>query len=235
MWRRVYGLCFWMGYKQWWDWHRVWLSLHWCGWYLQHHQGLLPSSLARIFWLWRIFVQILPFSSVSFLVVYINQEGNKAVSIDGYEDVGESDSALLCATVQQPISVGIDGSTWDFQLYTSVSPIPIHQLKLTTYSKSLNWYICNFNWNGRWMIDTRFQFTWRNLKQAINHLDYILTNDMIWSGYLRWWLFGRSRWDWPCSFNSGIWLWRWWRLLDSEEFMGNRVGNGGIHIYQKEY
>lgn len=71
-------------------------------------------------------------------MVYINQEGNKAVSIDGYEDVGESDSALLCATVQQPISVGIDGSTWDFQLYTSVSPIPIHQLKLTTYSKSLN-------------------------------------------------------------------------------------------------
>ncbi|XP_059438997.1 low-temperature-induced cysteine proteinase-like [Corylus avellana] len=47
------------------------------------------------------------------------KEGNKAVSIDGYEDVGESDSALLCATVQQPISVGIDGSTWDFQLYTS--------------------------------------------------------------------------------------------------------------------
>ena len=68
------------------------------------------------------------------------QEGYKAVSIDSYEDVGESDSALLCATVQQPISVGIDGSTWDFQLYTSVSPIPIHQkmmLKLATYSKSL--------------------------------------------------------------------------------------------------
>lgn len=43
------------------------------------------------------------------------------VTIDGYTDVAESDSALLCATVQQPISVGIDGSSIDFQLYTSVS------------------------------------------------------------------------------------------------------------------
>lgn len=50
-----------------------------------------------------------------------NQEETKVVTIDGYTDVGESDSALLCATVQQPISVGIDGSAIDFQLYTSVS------------------------------------------------------------------------------------------------------------------
>lgn len=49
------------------------------------------------------------------------QEETKAVTIDGYEDVEESDSALLCATVNQPISVGIDGGTIDFQLYTSVS------------------------------------------------------------------------------------------------------------------
>lgn len=71
--------------------------------------------------------QILPFSlSVSFLVVCVNQEEIKVVSIDGYKDVSESDSALLCASVQQPISVGIDGSTWDFQLYTSVSQIPVH-------------------------------------------------------------------------------------------------------------
>lgn len=33
----------------------------------------------------------------------------------------QSDSALLCATVKQPISVGIDGSSLDFQLYTGVS------------------------------------------------------------------------------------------------------------------
>ncbi|XP_002533962.2 low-temperature-induced cysteine proteinase [Ricinus communis] len=49
----------------------------------------------------------------------IAKEETKVVSVDGYEDVAESDSALLCATVQQPISVGIDGSAIDFQLYTS--------------------------------------------------------------------------------------------------------------------
>lgn len=43
------------------------------------------------------------------------------VSIDGYEDVQQTDSALLCAAAQQPISVGIDGSAIDFQLYTGVS------------------------------------------------------------------------------------------------------------------
>ncbi|GAB4831416.1 hypothetical protein Ancab_005427 [Ancistrocladus abbreviatus] len=46
------------------------------------------------------------------------KEEKKVVSIDGYEDVEESDSALECATVNQPISVGIDGSAIDFQLYT---------------------------------------------------------------------------------------------------------------------
>ena len=49
------------------------------------------------------------------------QEENKVVSIDGYQDVGESDADLLCAAYQQPVSVGIDGSAWDFQLYTGVS------------------------------------------------------------------------------------------------------------------
>ncbi|KAK6917685.1 Peptidase C1A, papain C-terminal [Dillenia turbinata] len=44
---------------------------------------------------------------------------NKVVTIDGYEDVEQEESALLCATVNQPISVGIDGSAYDFQLYTS--------------------------------------------------------------------------------------------------------------------
>ncbi|XP_050225567.1 cysteine protease XCP1-like [Mercurialis annua] len=49
----------------------------------------------------------------------ITKEERKAVSIDGYEDVDESDSDLLCATVLQPISVGMVGSARDFQLYTS--------------------------------------------------------------------------------------------------------------------
>lgn len=48
------------------------------------------------------------------------QEENRA-SIDGYQNVAQDDSALLCAVVQQPLSVGIHGSALDFQLYTGVS------------------------------------------------------------------------------------------------------------------
>ncbi|KAG6674854.1 hypothetical protein I3842_15G067700 [Carya illinoinensis] len=54
------------------------------------------------------------------MMFYFNQEETKVVTIDGYEDMSESDSALLCATIQQPISVGIDGSAMDFQLYLNV-------------------------------------------------------------------------------------------------------------------
>lgn len=53
--------------------------------------------------------------------VLVNQEERKVVSINWYEDVAQTDSALLCATVKQPISVGMDGSAMDFQLYTGVS------------------------------------------------------------------------------------------------------------------
>lgn len=35
--------------------------------------------------------------------------------------MAQSDSAVLCATVKQPISAGIDGGSLDFQLYTGVS------------------------------------------------------------------------------------------------------------------
>ncbi|XP_010247627.1 PREDICTED: KDEL-tailed cysteine endopeptidase CEP2-like [Nelumbo nucifera] len=49
------------------------------------------------------------------------KEERKIVTIDGYEDVAEEESALLCAVVNQPVSVGIDGSALDFQLYTGVS------------------------------------------------------------------------------------------------------------------
>ncbi|KAL6992400.1 hypothetical protein U1Q18_010509 [Sarracenia purpurea var. burkii] len=51
------------------------------------------------------------------------KEETKVVSIDGYEDVEEKESALYCAVLNQPISVGIDGSAIDFQLYTGVSLI----------------------------------------------------------------------------------------------------------------
>lgn len=57
---------------------------------------------------------------------YVNfngQEEIKAVTIDGYQDVAPKGSALLCAVVNQPVSVGIDGSSWDFQLYTGVSKL----------------------------------------------------------------------------------------------------------------
>jgi len=54
---------------------------------------------------------------------FLVQEKTKVVSIDGYSDVGQSDNSLLCATVKQPISVAIDGSSLDFQLYTGVSVI----------------------------------------------------------------------------------------------------------------
>ncbi|CAK9148129.1 unnamed protein product [Ilex paraguariensis] len=46
------------------------------------------------------------------------KEKNIAVTIDGYIDVEEEESALLCAVIQQPISVGLVGSSFDFQLYT---------------------------------------------------------------------------------------------------------------------
>lgn len=46
---------------------------------------------------------------------------NNIIHIDGYGNVEESDAALMCATVDQPISVGIDASSIDFQLYTGVS------------------------------------------------------------------------------------------------------------------
>lgn len=49
------------------------------------------------------------------------EEEEEVVSIVGYIDVAQDESALICAVVRQPVSVGIDGSTLDFQLYTGVS------------------------------------------------------------------------------------------------------------------
>ncbi|XP_050367823.1 low-temperature-induced cysteine proteinase-like [Argentina anserina] len=47
------------------------------------------------------------------------EETSKVVTIDSYTDVPETEAGLFSAVLQQPISVGIDGSTWDFQLYSS--------------------------------------------------------------------------------------------------------------------
>lgn len=47
----------------------------------------------------------------------VAKEETKVIGIDGYYNLEQSDRSLLCATVKQPISAGIDGSSWDFQLY----------------------------------------------------------------------------------------------------------------------
>ncbi|MCD7446199.1 hypothetical protein HAX54_045256 [Datura stramonium] len=41
----------------------------------------------------------------------------KDVTIDGYQDVAQVESTLICAVARQPVSVGIDGKSLDFQLY----------------------------------------------------------------------------------------------------------------------
>ncbi|KAL3377097.1 hypothetical protein AABB24_003489 [Solanum stoloniferum] len=47
----------------------------------------------------------------------ITKVNHKVVTIDGYRDVPQEETALLCAVAQQPVSVGIDGTSADFQLY----------------------------------------------------------------------------------------------------------------------
>ena len=44
---------------------------------------------------------------------------NKVATIDGYTRVGTSEKAVLCATVQQPVSVYVNAT--DFQFYSGVS------------------------------------------------------------------------------------------------------------------
>ncbi|CAN4105602.1 unnamed protein product [Withania somnifera] len=46
-----------------------------------------------------------------------NKLTKKAVTINGYQDVAQEESALLCAVARQPVSVGMDGKSLDFQLY----------------------------------------------------------------------------------------------------------------------
>lgn len=48
----------------------------------------------------------------------ISKEKHIAASIDSYTDVEPNENALLCAVAKQPVTVGIDGSAYDFQLYT---------------------------------------------------------------------------------------------------------------------
>ncbi|KAJ4981757.1 hypothetical protein NE237_032594 [Protea cynaroides] len=93
-----------------------------------------------------------------------NKEKIKVVSIDGFEDVAEEESALLCAVVQQPVSVGIDGSSWDFQLYTggiydgdcSSDPNDIdHAVLIVGYASQgdKEYWIVKNSWGTDWGID----------------------------------------------------------------------------------
>uniref|UniRef100_A0A803Q3M9 Uncharacterized protein n=1 Tax=Cannabis sativa TaxID=3483 RepID=A0A803Q3M9_CANSA len=95
------------------------------------------------------------------------KEERKVVTIDGYEDVGESDRDLLCATIHQPISVGIDGSALDFQLYTggiydgdcSDNPNDIdHAVLIVGYGSEgdEDYWIVKNSWGTSWGIQGYF-------------------------------------------------------------------------------
>ncbi|GLJ37444.1 hypothetical protein SUGI_0760770 [Cryptomeria japonica] len=94
----------------------------------------------------------------------IKKEAKKVVAIDSYTDVAESDSALLCAAAKQPISVGIDGSAWDFQLYSggiydgdcSSDPNDIdHAVLIVGYASQdgEDYWIVKNSWGTDWGIE----------------------------------------------------------------------------------
>jgi hypothetical protein len=57
-----------------------------------------------------------------FLLACFEQQGeDKTITIDGYIDVeAYSETALMAAVAKQPVSVAIEASAWDFQLYSEV-------------------------------------------------------------------------------------------------------------------
>lgn len=95
------------------------------------------------------------------------KEGYKVVTIDGYTDVAETDAAVLCAVVQQPVSVGMDGSAIDFQLYSggiydgdcSSDPDDIdHAVLIVGYSSEddVDYWIVKNSWGTDWGLDGYF-------------------------------------------------------------------------------
>lgn len=95
------------------------------------------------------------------------KEADKVVTIDGYTDVAETDAAVLCAVVQQPVSVGMDGSAIDFQLYTggiydgdcSSDPDDIdHAVLIVGYSSEddVDYWIVKNSWGTDWGLDGYF-------------------------------------------------------------------------------
>ncbi|KAF7803320.1 low-temperature-induced cysteine proteinase-like [Senna tora] len=115
----------------------------------------------------------------------IKKEETKVVSIDGYQDVERTDSALLCATAKQPISVGIDGSSLDFQLYTggiydgncSSNPEDIdHAVLIVGYGseEGEDYWIVKNSWGTSWGMDG-YIYIRRNtdLKYGVCAIDYM--------------------------------------------------------------
>ncbi|KMT04416.1 hypothetical protein BVRB_8g180920 [Beta vulgaris subsp. vulgaris] len=93
-----------------------------------------------------------------------NKVENQIVNIDGHGNVEETETDLLCATVRQPISVGIDGSSIDFQLYTggiydgtcSSNPDDInHAVLIVGYGSEGNkdYWIVKNSWGTSWGMD----------------------------------------------------------------------------------
>lgn len=89
----------------------------------------------------------------------------KAVTIDGYEDVKPNDEdALVCAVAQQPVSVAINAGTRDFQLYAdgifsgscSDDPNDIdHAVLAVGYGseKGRDYWIVKNSWSEGWGKD----------------------------------------------------------------------------------
>ncbi|XP_020232327.1 low-temperature-induced cysteine proteinase [Cajanus cajan] len=115
----------------------------------------------------------------------VTKEERKVVSIDGYSDVAESDSALLCATVKQPISAGIDGSSLDFQLYTggiydgdcSSNPDDIdHAILIVGYGSEgdEDYWIVKNSWGTSWGMEGYIYIRRNtNLKYGVCAINYM--------------------------------------------------------------
>ncbi|KAH0772012.1 hypothetical protein KY290_015993 [Solanum tuberosum] len=94
----------------------------------------------------------------------ITKVNHKVVTIDGYRDVPQEETALLCAVAHQPVSVGIDGTSADFQLYRggiydgscSSSPDDLsHGVLIVGYGSEgdNDYWIIKNSWGTSWGVE----------------------------------------------------------------------------------